>query len=197
MSLLSPALDTALSGWTPTIFGAVEIVLPNHTLRLLTGSGVISFSGKTFTGEDATYGVIESIDPLTDGGGDEAPSLVLTLIPKSDAAAADLASAQMQGSQVSFWLGAVDPATGLVIGDPLLIFLGVLDVPKLKAGANSRLLDLEITSVFEQFFFNDDGARLNDTFHQYVWPGEAGFAFATGVTHQVYWGTDSPAGVTL
>ncbi|SEM63008.1 hypothetical protein SAMN05192583_0894 [Sphingomonas gellani] len=195
MTSMSPALDQALTGPTPTIFGAVEIVLPNHTIRLLTGSGIIVFDGKTFTGSDATYGVLHSVEDLTDGTGDEAPGISLTLVPAGDAAAADLARPEHQGAAVSIWLGAVEPSNGLVIGEPLLIFLGALDVPKLTAGPNSRLLELEITSAFEDFFFSDDGARLSDTFHRYVWPGERGMSFVTGVDEQIYWGGDNPSGV--
>jgi len=196
MTGMDPALANALAETNPTIFGAIEIVLPAHTLRLLTGSGVVSFDGKTFTGQDATFGVLDSIGNLTDGTGDEAPALQITLAPASDAAAADLSSASMQGAQVSIWLGAVDPSTGLVIGEPLLIFLGQLDTATLKVSANSRLLDLEITSAFEWFFFNDDGARLSDSFHKWLWPGETGLSQVTGVQHQIYWGTSPASGVT-
>lgn len=189
-------MDTALAGMIATIFGAVEIILPSHTIRLLTGSGVVTFDSKTFAGSDATYGSLYSIENLTDGTGDEAPSVLLSLAPASNAAAADLASAAMQGSQVTFWLGCVDPSTGLVIGEPLMIFLGALDVATLKASANSRLLEMEITSAFEWFFFNDDGARLSDTFHKYLFPGETGLAEVTGVLHQIYWGSSPASGVS-
>ena len=197
MTAMSPALDQALAGPNPTIFGAIEIVLPAHTIRLIAGSRTIIIDAKTFTGRDGTYGVVYSIEDLTDGTGDQAPAIRLTLIPESEAAASDLSSAAMQGSQVTLWLGAVDPATGLVIGEPLVVFLGQLDVPTLKSGSNSYLLELEITSVFEEFFFNDDGARLSDTFQQYVWPGETGLANCTNVLHQIYWGANPPAGVSL
>jgi len=196
MTAMSPGLDNALAGSNPTIFGAVEIVLPSHTIRLLTGSGVVGFDGKTFTGDDPTYGVLYAVGDLTDGTGDEAPATQLTLAPASNAAAADLSSANMQGAQVSIWLGAVAPLTGLVLGEPLLIFLGQLDTATLKVGAYSRLLDLEITSAFEWFFFNDDGARLSDTFHKYLWPGETGLSQVTGVQHQIYWGMSPASGVT-
>lgn len=196
MTAMDPAMDAALAGINPTVFGAIEIVLPDHTLRLLTGAGIAVFDGKTFTGADATYGVLHSVEDLTDGSGDEAPAINVTLIPASDAAAADLAAASMQGSPVTIWMGVVDPTNGLVIGEPLMIFLGELDLPTLKVGPNSRTLELEITSVFEYLFFNDDGARLSDTFHQYVWPGELGFSFCIAVLHEIYWGGDAPSGVT-
>ena len=156
----------------------------------------MTFDGKTFTGSDPTYGSLFAVENLTDGGGDDAPAIQLTLAPASNAAATTLAEASMQGSPVSIWLGVIDPASGLVIGEPLLIFLGELDVPTLKAGPNSRLLDLEITSAFESFFFNDDGARLSDTFHEYLWPGETGLSQVTGILQQIYWGQSPQGGVT-
>ena len=196
MTQFTPAMDQALSGMTPTIFGAVEIILPNHTIRLLDGSGIVAFNDKVFTGQDATYGTLYAMEDLTDGTGDEAPAIQITLAPASNAAAADLASASHQGSQVTIWLGVVDPASGHVVADPLPIFLGVLDVPVLKSGANSRLLEMEVSSAFEQFFFNDDGSRLSDQFHQYCWPGETGLNQVSGVLQHIYRGSSAPSGVS-
>lgn len=196
MTQMSPALDAALAGPNPTTFGAIEIVLPNHTIRLLTGSGVIVFDGKTFTGQDATYGVLNSIEDFEDGIGGQAPSLTMTLIPASTAAAVDLASPAMQGAQVSVWLGAVEPSNGLVIGEPLLIFLGVLDVPILKTGANSYLLELQMSSAFEAFFLTNNGAALSNNFHQFLWPGETGLSQVDGILHHTYWGSSPPSGVS-
>ncbi len=54
----------------------------------------------------------------------------------------------------------------------------------------------EITSDDELFFFTDDGIRLSDTFHQYLWPGETGLFDVTGILRQIYWGTSPQSGVT-
>ena len=196
MSQMSPALDAALAQTQATIFGAIELQLPGRTVQLLDGSGVVAFDGKSFTGRDEQLGVLSTIEDLTDGTGDEAPALGITFIPASDAATANLASASMQGSPVLIWIGAVDPATGLVIGEPLLIFNGLLDVATVKIGESGRTVDYEVTSVFEDFFLADDGVRLSDTFHQFVWPGELGLSFVTYVTNQIYWGMEAPSGVS-
>lgn len=194
MSQFTAPMQAALAGTNATIFGAVEILLPGYTLRLLDGAGRVTFAGKTFEGLDPTFGTIDSIDVIADGTGDEAPSVSLTLIPSGDAAAGALASASMQGSQVSMWIGAVDPATGIVIPDPHLFFLGEMDVPVLDSSTGARRLELTIVSAFEKFFMDDEGARLSDTFHRFVWPGETGLASVTGVDQQIYWGIDSPRG---
>jgi hypothetical protein len=192
MSALAPALAAALAAPSPTVFGAVEIALPGYDLRLLDGAGTVSFGGRTFVGRDPVYGTLAAIEDIGDGLADEAPAVGITLLPASDAAAASLAAPTMQGSPVAIWIGAIDRATGAVIPDPYPLFLGELDVPTLRSGANSRSLDYEVVSVAERFFDDDEGARLADGFHRSVWPGEAGFAFVTGVAETVYWGMDAP-----
>lgn len=197
MSSLTPQLDAALAAASPTWFGAVRIDLPGYTLRLLDGAGFAVFpegasGGGTYLGRDPVYGVLAAIDEISDGIGDEAPAIGLTLHPASHAAAADLASPAMQGSPVSIFVGAIDRASGLVVPDPELLFVGELDVPTLRSTRNGRSLELEVVSTFERFFADDEGARLADGFHRSVWPGEAGLAFVTGVEKTVYWGMDAP-----
>lgn len=186
----TPQLDTALQGFSPLVFGAVEILLPSYNLRLLDGAGTLSFSSKTFVGRDATYGVLAAVDAIRDGAGDQAPSVTITLLPSDDAAAVDLAEASMQGSPVSIWVGAVDPATGLVIPDPDLVFFGELDQPTIKASDNSRSLEWTVVSVFDRFFDLEEGQRLASGFHQSVWAGELGMDFVTGVDEDIYWGVE-------
>ncbi|MFC3711257.1 hypothetical protein ACFOMD_01660 [Sphingoaurantiacus capsulatus] len=189
---LSPQLEAALSGPSPTWFGALKIELPGHILRLLDGAGFVDFDGGTFVGRDPVYGVLAAIEEIGDGVGDEAPAIGITLHPASDASAAALAAPGMQGSRVSLFVGAVDRATGLVVPDPELVFVGELDVPTLRSTRNGRSLDFDVVSTFERFFDDDEGARLSDGFHQSVWPGELGLAHVTGVEKTVYWGMDAP-----
>ncbi|HEX2594809.1 MAG TPA: hypothetical protein VHL34_25125 [Rhizomicrobium sp.] len=194
MTRLTPALDAAFAAQTHTPFGALRIALPSYTLRLLLGGGTAIFGGETYVSNDPTFGALQSIDDLSDGTGDTAPSLSFTLLTASDAAAAAIASAQMQGSEVKLFIGAVDPETGQVIGTDLR-FIGELDVPKLIAGKGSRVIQYDCISAWDDFFFDDDGARLNDTFHQYIFPGERGLSFVSAVADQIYWGQENPSGV--
>jgi len=192
MTQLTVEMDAALRGLSPTIFGAVSIDLPDHQINLLDGAATLSFSGRTYRGKDATYGTLSAIESLTDGMGNEAPRLSITLLPSGDAAAADLAGPYMQGSLVTIYLGAVNRSTGQVIPSPHLLFIGELDVPTLTASENSRQLDYEVASIFERFFSDDEGARLATGFHKSIWPGELGFDFQTGVPQGVYWGVEAP-----
>lgn len=196
MTLLTTALDTALAAPRALIFGAVEIAIPSLStpLRLVDGSAVITFLGRTFYGIDPVFGVLAAIDHIQDGTGDQAPEVRINLMPPSATAAATLANPAMQGSAVNIWVGVVTPATGLVVADPTLVFSGEVDTATLKGGSKGAELELAVVSVFERFFDIEEGARLSDGYHQALWPGELGLQFATGVQKTIYWGQDTPAG---
>lgn len=194
MSTLTTEMDTALAGPAPLLFVGVQIDLPDYTLRLLDGSGFVTFNGGTFVSRDPVFGTLAAAEEIGDGVGDEAPAIGLTLLPASDAAAAALASPAMQGSMVQIFVGCIDRATGLAVPDPELVFVGELDVPTLRSGQNGRSLDFDVVSTFERFFADDEGARLSDGFHKSVWAGEEGLGFITGVEETVYWGMDGPPG---
>jgi hypothetical protein len=190
MTTLTTGMDAGLRVPAPLIFGALKIELPGYTLRLLDGASKLVFGGETYLGKDATYGTIDSIETLSDGVGDEAPALSITLTPGTDAGAAALLSPGVQGSTVQLWLGVLDRATGVPIPDPDLLFYGEVDVPTLKAGKGSRSVALDCVSGFERLFADDEGIRLSDAFHKSLYAGETGLANVTGVTKKIYWGEE-------
>jgi len=192
MSALSPGLDAALAADRALVFGAVEILLPGYALRLLDGAGELVIGGNLYRGRDATYGVLSAVSALSDGSGDQVPSLNITLTPPDNTAAGTLVGAAVQGSLVTVWLGAINRATGLVIADPYLVYIGEIDVPVIRAGDDGRTVEYEVVSVMERLFSEDEGQRLSSGFHQSVWPGETGFADVTGVENTVYWGVEPP-----
>ena len=188
MTQLTPQLDAALRGDQLFPFGAITMSLPGYEVNLLDGAGTLSFGARTFVGHDDTFGTISEVEDLTDGTGDAAPAFSLTLLPASDAAAGTLAAPQMQGSPVYVWIGAVDPASGMPVPDPYLIFVGELDVPTLQSDEHSRSIEYEVTSVFERLFEDDESSRLSPGYHQSIFPGQLGLAYVTGVDQPVYWG---------
>ncbi len=196
MTQLTPALDAALRTIAPIIYGSIEINLPGYDLRLLDGAGILGVDGGTFLGRDPVFGVLDSIDEISDGLGDEAPAISLKLLPASGAAVGQLSSPTFQGSRVRARLGAVDRASGLSIGS-YVVFDGELDVPILTVGPAGRTLTFECVSSFERFFDNDEGAKLSDAFHQSIWPGETGFANVTGIEKTIYWGVAAPSGANV
>ena len=190
---LTLAHDAALSAPAVTIFCALEIVLPTGPLRLLDGAGTVTFGGRTFTGRDPVFGALATLEIDGDGMDGEAPELTAVIHPPSNTAAAILANPAQQGAVVSLWMGVLDPVSGLVVPDPDLLFVGEVDVPELSVGEDTRALSIRCVSIFERFFEVQEGVRLNDAFHQSIWPGERGFEYAVDLERQLPWGQDAPA----
>ena len=198
MGEFTSAMQTAMAARVVRIFGAVQIEFPSYSLRLIDGPGAFAAAPwSTFVGRDPLFGTIESIDSISDGTGDEAPQISLTLNPSRDAAVAQLAASAMQGSRVRCWLGVVSAATGIVVPDPLLLFDGKLDVATINWGSRKRTVDYDIVSEFDRFFDLEEGIRLSDSHHQDIWPGELGLAFVTGVSETIPWGTNNLGSVSL
>lgn len=197
MSMLTPATAAAFGARAVLMFCAIEIDLPGGALRLLDGPGQVTFDGRTFLGEDPIYGTLGGVESVTDGIESDAPEITVTILPPTMTAAATLASAAAQFSAVTIWVGALDKVTGAVVADPHVLFVGEVDVPTLSGDAESRSLQYSVTSVFELLFEVDEGARLNNAFHQSVWPGELGFEYVSEVQRQLPWGAETarPAAV--
>jgi len=192
--MVDPVLQAALEAEAPYLFGAIEIKFPGHTLRLLDGSGELTISGDLYTGEDEVFGVLDSIGIHEEAIGEEAPELTISFLPPDASAAAELANAAMQGSQVRLMLGAFDPATNSVIGTPEQLFFGEIDVPTYEIAQGQRSVSFTVVSVFERLFEVNEGERASDGFHQSIWPGELGLEYMTGTVKNLYWMAKRPVG---
>jgi len=186
---LTPALEAAFGADTVLVFGALKIELPAYTLRLLDGAGELVIGGETYRGRDDVWGSVSGIGEFSDGDATQAPHMTITFAPASDAAAVDLCSPSFQGSIVTLMVGAVNRATGAVIPDPYVLFIGELDVPTLSVAKGKRSVSVEVVSALERCFEQDEGARMNDAFHQSVHPGQLGFAFTSADPTSLPWGS--------
>lgn len=187
----TPALDTALAADQVTFFICGRGDLPGYTLRLLDASGEVTWTQGTFVGFDPLFGVIAGIDMPTDGVGDQAPQLSLTLLPPNETAVATLVNPSQQGSRIRIWLGAI--SGGSVVVDPYLLFDGELDQPSLVIDKGQREVTYDCVSSFEKLFRDIEGNRLSDANQQDVWgTGELGLQDVTGIVKQVIWGPGDP-----
>jgi hypothetical protein len=108
-----------------------------------------------------------------------------------------LCQPENQGAPVRMWLAVVDPDTGIVVPSPELLFAGEVDVATLNQDRAELSVDIAVASVFERLFEPDEGARLADSFHQGIWPGELGLANMTGTPVAPLWGPgEKPPGIT-
>jgi len=173
-------------------FVAVEVALATGFLRLVDGSGAVSFAGRTFLGRDPDFGVLAGLEPITDGMGDSTPALSIGINPPTADAAAILAGEDMQGRPVLLWVGTLDTFTGAVVAAPVLAFTGGVDQGVLNVGTGTRRLDLACVSIWERLFDDAQGVRLSNAYHQSAWPGELGFEYVTAIQRQLPWGSDTP-----
>jgi hypothetical protein len=173
--------------------GLIEIELDGRTARLCDGGFVNWPARGMFTSQDSELGTIGSLEAISEAVSDEAPGMRLTLLPPKTVASQDLYQSEAQGNPVRMWLAEVNRSTGLIIGDPELLFLGMIDFMTVRLGRNSRSVEIEVVSVAERLFFVREGNVLSTRFHQLAFPGEKGFDHATGAQATVPWGIPNPA----
>lgn len=198
---ISSAMQTAAATTNPSlgVFFAIELdlpavgIIPAKTLRLLDGSGSMTFSGMTFIGQDADYGAWAGVGgAIEEAMGQASPKLKVTFRGLSLTAIEQLCAPSVQGSNANLYWGFFNPATGAVIATPVLWFAGSTDVGHITATDQTVDVDMDIVAQSEWFFLNQEGARLNSSWHQQFFAGEVGFAFVDGVTHQIPWGMKGP-----
>jgi hypothetical protein len=202
---LNSTLDTAIQGQAIRVFTAVQIALPltpsfaAYTINLIDGAGVVTFTptggvSTTFTGEDPTFGVLGTISGINEAIASEAPHLSITMLPPSEVAVGQLNQPLYQGAPVKVWFGLVNEVTGAVIGVPELLFSGRLDTAKTTSQQNSRMVELDVASVFERLFVASEGDRLTDRWHQNIRPGETGLSLNNDALTDPMWGAETASG---
>lgn len=189
---MDAALIAALEARFPVVANLVTLSLPGHTIRWSDG-GFVRWGGEVWRVRDQTFGVLDSLSEIEDGIDGQSGTQTLTILAPSLSAVADLAlSPQMQGSLVTVHMAVIDRATGLLIGEPELLWRGELDQPRLSVGDLTLIYDC-ITEEARMLEPNEE-RRQNDSFHQSVWPGELGFGKVTDLPLKVYWRANEPTG---
>lgn len=195
---LPPAMQAHQDDPVLRLFYAFEIDLPASgsraakTLRLLDGSGSVSWNGMTFGGADGDYGSWLGCEPISEALAVEAPKFALTLGPLSDAGLQQLGQPAAQGAPVTLYSGFLDAKTLQPLGVPETVWNGMLDIGNITLGPNQRTIQLDIYCYAELFMITDDGSKLNSAWHNQFFPGEQGFGFVDSVTHPVPWGAQGP-----
>lgn len=188
---LNASLDAALQGAAPLVCLLVRIELPSRTIKIVDGAGQVAFGADVYTGEDAVYGVLDAVETMSEQVGTEAPKIRFTFLPASLTALADMTAPGNQGAPVYVWFGAVDQASGLIIGEPELLFMGELDTADVDVAEASTIITFDVASAWERLFEASEGHRLNNSFWQTIWPGERGLEYVVGVQRDLPWGYDA------
>lgn len=190
---MSPAMKAALQSKNPTIAHLVEIGFDDRTVRLTDGGSVV-WGANLFVPEDSELGTLEGFSEFNETEGTESPRLEVTFLYKTNAALTRLASPSSQGTPVNIWLAAVSRNDGSIIGDPELLFSGLLDDADLRHARNSRMLTISLSTAWELMFDNDEGIRWNnDTWTHIYGTNARAFYAVTDVQRKMFWGYKGPS----
>ncbi|WP_433952454.1 hypothetical protein [Brevundimonas diminuta] len=191
---MSPAMLTALQSRNPMLVHLLKIELPGKTIRLVDGSGFVLWGAELYTAEDADFGKIAGFGEFTEAEGTEAPRQTVQLLPTGNAAIAALTAPSAQGSPVTIYAAAIDRQTGQVIGEPDVRFVGELDDGGFNPAQNSSLLELEVATIWERLFDDNEGHRWNDAFWTYLYGSNArAFQHVTNAGQKLFWGYNGPS----
>ena len=188
---MEAAHETALKAASPIKCTLIRLDMPGGAICLTDGGFVVFDAGEgegaeTYLGRHPNYGVLDSVPSIQDGDGVHTQRLDVGILPASDVAVAALSSPSTQGVRIQWWEGAVDWATGGLIGAPELKFDGELDKARLRSGETWALTLACGTQAERQLEPNTDW-RLNHAFHQTCWPGELGLIYVDGVARKNEW----------
>ena len=188
---MDPLLIEALRADGPVLATLIRLDLPGGP-AFLTDGGFVDYAGNRHLGDHPVYGVLSAVSPIRDGAEAQATRVDITILPATDDALAALSAPSTQGSRVQWWEGAIDRVSGQLIGTPLLQFDGELDKARFTVGSD-RALVLACGSQSERQLEPNADWRLNDAFHQRVWPGELGLVHVTNVLKKSEWRERPPS----
>lgn len=169
-----------------------EINLPIKTVRILDGSGEVYWKNAVWRGSDDIFGSIATVDALQEQIGTEAPVMRMKMFPQDNFSLSYITDPAQQGTEINIWWAVIDRSSGLVVGEPYLVFGGELDAAEADSDKTETSMTLDIASVWERLFITGEGRRLNNANHQRVWKERAsqerGFEYVVAIQRNEPWG---------
>jgi len=165
----------------------VELVFDSAPLRLWSGRGNITWSGKTFVGTGTLGGIseIEETAKIAANG----IELSLSGIPSASISLA--LTEPYRGRRAYVWLAFFNITTGTMIANPVPVFAGRMDTMRVKdsgetstiaLSCESKLIDLERPR--ERRYTHED--------QQDLFPGDLGLEFVAGLQEkELFWGRNA------
>lgn len=189
---MDPLLEAAQrqAAYVPCILIRMEM---KAGLLLLTDGGFVVYAGELYLGSQTGWGSLDTVGSLTEGGSGTTTRIELTLNAESTGAMQNMADPLNQGGLVQWWEGAIDPATGALIGQPILKFQGQFDFGRFTVDETSWSVVIECGTEGELQLIPNTDWRANDATHRRIW-GELGHANVSRLTDDDYWRTEAPAG---
>src|SRR5690606_7297882 len=108
-------------------------------LRQTTG-GFVVWNDELFIQRDRTYGVLAGLPTFEDGIDSQTTRANISLYPADHAALAAMSDRKHQRSLVEVFDCSIDPDTGLLWGEPDLLFQGFFDFSSFVIGESEELI---------------------------------------------------------
>lgn len=176
--------------YTPCVLVRIELA---GTVICLTDGGFVVYAGEVYVEEQPGIGSLDTVGSLTEGGSGTTTRVEITLNATDDVAVAALCSPANQTCAVQWWEGAINPATGALVGTPELKFTGQFDTARFTVDESGWSVVIECGTEAELQLIPNTDWRMNSRCHQRAWPGERGFENVTWVTKPKYWRRSAPA----
>lgn len=187
---MDPAAIAGRTGKAVWLVQLFRLTTTDFTLRLSTG-GFVNWGGEVFVQRDQTYGSLGDLPLFEDGVDDQTTRADFTIHPASHAALTALADRKHQRSLVEVFDAAIDPDTGLLVGEPDELFRGLYDFARFTIGAAEELI-IECGTEEALLCEPNEDRRLSDPHHREVWPGELGMSHVSQLGRKTYWRASQP-----
>lgn len=128
---MDAALASAFSSKRLYPLFLVDLPINNDTIHVWSGVGNFTWNGNTYLG----VGSLGTITPATEGTDITAQGASISLSGVNKAYVNDALSDVQLGAVATIWMGALDPDTVTLIGQPVVMFRGLVDAPTVSIPA--------------------------------------------------------------
>jgi len=150
----------------PVVF--CELAFPSATVNFWTGQGSLSWDSKTWdgTGRAVSFATF----PETTDGSSQGVQIDISGIDSDDID--DITQDEFQGADVLVWIACVD-SSGAVVGDPFLMFSGIMDTGEINDNGKTATISINAESKLINQIRRIQN-RYTDQDQKHLYPGDVG-----------------------
>jgi hypothetical protein len=166
---------------TPILFFEGEFT--GGIVRLWSGLGTISWDGNDWAGA----GALAKISPIRDESNVSVRGMTVTLRNIDNAWIPAVLAEAKSGAYGKVWTGFIDD-DGSVVADPLLSFVGRLDVPSISDSGGKCRVTISYENRMRDFRRKNVLRYTHDS-QQRLYPGDLGFEYVPSLQEaKITWG---------
>ncbi|MEG3640684.1 hypothetical protein [Magnetococcus sp. PR-3] len=181
---LTVGMQSAMEAKLVSPIALVSMETAGGTIYVWSGNGELQWNGQTWQG----VGDLGGISAMQEAQELRANNITLTLNGVSSSLIAMALADLRQGKRVSVFLGALDPASTVMIADPVEMFGGLTDVPTIDASGDTCTIGISVESRLIRLEKNT-ARRWTHEDQQIRSPGDRGFEYVPSLQDmEITWG---------